>query len=104
MGYYYVIISHNINRKENMSTQKQYFVIEKAVWNFNKNEPRYSIMKDKSFSLEEASKMLIAYEQLNDQEEKTYHLQLVDLLLGEQPLVLSDEVKKENGASENSLF
>ena len=77
-----------------MSTQKQYFVIEKAVWNFNKNEPRYSIMKDKSFSLEEASKMLIAYEQLNDQEEKTYHLQLVDLLLGEQPLVLSDEVKK----------
>ena len=48
--------------------------------------------------------MLIAYEQLNDQEEKTYHLQLVDLLLGEQPLVLSDEVKNENGASENSLF
>ena len=87
-----------------MSTQKQYFVIEKAVWNFNKNEPRYSIMKDKSFSLEEASKMLIAYEQLNDQEEKTYHLQLVDLLLGEQPLVLSDEVKNGNGASENSLF
>ena len=84
-----------------MSTQKQYFVIEKAVWNFNKNEPRYSIMKDKSFSLEEASKMLIAYEQLNDQEEKTYHLQLVDLLLGEQPLVLSDEVKKENGARKN---
>ena len=86
-----------------MSTQKQYFVIEKAVWNFNKNEPRYSIMKDKSFSLEEASKMLIAYEQLNDQEEKTYHLQLVDLLLGEQPLVLNDEVK--NGkADENTLF
>ena len=86
-----------------MSTQKQYFVIEKAVWNFNNHEPRYSIMKDKSFSLEEASKMLIAYEQLNDQEEKTYHLQLVDLLLGEQPLVLSDEVK--NGkADENTLF
>ena len=86
-----------------MSTQKQYFVIEKAVWNFNKNEPRYSIMKDKAFSLEEASKMLIAYEQLNDQEEKTYHLQWVDLLLGEQPLVLNDEVK--NGkADENTLF
>ena len=86
-----------------MSTQKQYFVIEKAVWSFEK-QPKFSIMKDKSFSLEEASKMLIAYEQLNDQEEKTYHLQLVDLLLGEQPLVLSDEVKKENGASEYSLF
>ena len=87
-----------------MSTQKQYFVIAKAVWNFNKNEPRYSIMKDRAFSLEDATKMLIAYEQLNDQEEKTYHLQLVDLLLGEQPLVLSDEVKNGNGASENTLF
>ena len=87
-----------------MSTQKQYFVIEKAVWNFNNHEPRYSIMKDKAYNLEDATKMLIAYEQLNDQEEKTYHLQLVDLLLGEKPLVLSDEVKKENGASENSIF
>ena len=86
-----------------MSTQTQYIEKEKAVWNFNKNEPRYSIMKDKSFSLEEASKMLIAYEQLNDQEEKTYHLQCVDLLMSEQPLVLSDEVK--NGkADENTLF
>ena len=45
----------------------------------------------------------IAYEQLNDQEEKTYHLQCVDLLMSEQPLVLSDEVK--NGkADENTLF
>ena len=87
-----------------MSTQKQYFVIEKSVWNFNNHVPRFTIKKDKAFSLEDATKMLIAYEQLNDQEEKTYHLQLVDLLLGEQPLVLSDEVKKENGASENSIF
>ena len=77
-----------------MSTQKQYFVIEKAVWNFNKNEPRFSIMKDRAYSLEDATKMLIAYEQLNDQEEKTYYLQEVDLVLGqEKPLVLKDEVK-----------
>ena len=76
-----------------MSTQKQYFIIEKSVWNFNK-EPRYSIMKDRAYTLNEATKMLIAYEQLNDQEEKTYYLQEVDLLLGqEKPLVLTDEVK-----------
>jgi hypothetical protein len=86
-----------------MSTQKQYFVIEKSVWSFNKNEPRFDIMKDKAYSLEDATKMLIAYEQLNDQEEKTYHLQCVDLLMSEQPLVLNDEVK--NGkADENTLF
>ena len=87
-----------------MSTQKQYFVIEKAVWNFNNHEPRYSIMKDKAFNLEDATKMLIAYEQLNDQEEKTYFLQEVDLILGqEKPLVLKDEVKG-NGISDEMPF
>ena len=86
-----------------MSTQKQYFIIEKAVWNFDKN-PRYSIMKDRAYNLNEATKMLIAYEQLNDTEEKTYYLQEVDLLLGqEKPLVLKDEVKG-NGISEEMPF
>ena len=86
-----------------MDTEKQYFIIEKSVWNFNK-EPRYSIMKDRAYTLNEATKMLIAYEQLNDQEEKTYYLQEVDLLLGkEKPLVLKDEVKG-NGISEEMPF
>ena len=72
-----------------MENIKQYFIIEKSVWNFNK-EPRYSIMKDRAYTLNEATKMLIAYEQLNDQEEKTYYLQEVDLLLGqEKPLELN---------------
>ena len=76
-----------------MENTKTYFIVEKAVWNFNK-EPRYSIMKDRAYNLNDATKMLIAYEQLNDQEEKTYFLQEVDLLLGqEKPLVLKDEVK-----------
>lgn len=86
-----------------MENTKQYFIIEKSVWNFNK-EPRYSIMKDRAYTLNEATKMLIAYEQLNDQEEKTYYLQEVDLLLGqEKPLVLKDEVKG-NGISEEMPF
>ncbi len=76
-----------------MENNKQYFIIEKAVWNFDKN-PRYSIMKDRAYNLNEATKMLIAYEQLNDNEDVKYHLQQVDLLLSsEQPLVLKDEVK-----------
>ncbi len=86
-----------------MENTKQYFIIEKAVWNFDKN-PRYSIMKDRAYNLNEATKMLIAYEQLNDTEEKTYYLQEVDLLLGqEKPLVLKDEVKG-NGISEEMPF
>ena len=76
-----------------MENTKTYFIIEKAVWNFDKN-PKYSIMKDRAYTLNDATKMLIAYEQLNDTEEKTYYLQEVDLLLGqEKPLVLKDEVK-----------
>ena len=61
-----------------MSEEKKYFIIEKSVFNFDK-EPHFNIMKDKAFNLTDATKMLIAYEQLNDREEKTYHLQLVDL-------------------------
>ena len=76
-----------------MENIKTYFIIEKSVYTFDKN-PRYSIMKDRAYNLNEATKMLIAYEQLNDTEEKTYYLQEVDLLLGkEKPLVLKDEVK-----------
>ena len=86
-----------------MENTKQYFIIEKAEWNFDK-QPRFSIMKDRAYNLNEATKMLIAYEQLNDQEEKTYFLQEVDLLLGqEKPLVLKDEVKG-NGISEEMPF
>ena len=81
------------NRGVIMDTQKQYFIIEKSHFSFDK-QPRFNIMKDRAYNLNDATKMLIAYEQLNDTEEKTYFLQEVDLLLGqEKPLVLKDEVK-----------
>ena len=85
--------SNNNNRGIIMENIKTYFIIEKSVYNFDK-QPRFNIMKDRAYNLNEATKMLIAYEQLNDTEEKTYYLQEVDLLLGqEKPLVLKDEVK-----------
>ena len=88
--------SNNNNRGLIMDTEKKYFIIEKSVYTFDKN-PRYSIMKDRAYNLNEATKMLIAYEQLNDTEEKTYYLQEVDLVLGqEKPLVLKDEVKQNS--------
>jgi hypothetical protein len=77
-----------------MDTEKKYFIIEKAQYNFDK-QPRFNIMRDRAYTLSEATKMLIAYEQLNDREEKTYYLQEVDLILGqEKPLILKDEVKE----------
>ena len=85
--------SNNNNRGLIMENIKTYFIIEKSVYNFDK-QPRFNIMKDRAYNLNDATKMLIAYEQLNDTEEKTYFLQEVDLLLGqEKPLVLKDEVK-----------
>ena len=85
--------SNNNNRGLIMDTEKKYFIIEKSHFSFDK-QPRFNIMKDRAYNLNDATKMLIAYEQLNDTEEKTYFLQEVDLLLGqEKPLVLKDEVK-----------
>jgi hypothetical protein len=51
-------------------------------------------MKETAYSLEEATKMLLAYEQLNDDKDHTYHLNKVDeyLTSNEQPLVLNEEV------------
>ena len=54
-------------------------------------------MKDRAFSLEDATKMMIAYEQLNDDEDKSYHLQLIDLLLGEE------KKEKTNGKTDKEL-
>ena len=81
-----------------MSTQetKKYFVICKRQYNFEK-VPHFDIIKDRAFQLEVATKMLLAYEQLNEDECKTYHLQVVDLLLGEE------KKEKTNGKTDEEL-
>ena len=66
-----------------MDTEKKYFIIEKSVYNFDK-QPRFNIMKDRAYNLNEATKMLIAYEQLNDTEEKTRAEKIAERLLYDQ--------------------
>ena len=76
-----------------MSEQEtKFFVIRKDRW--PNNRVKYSIMKETAYSLEEATKILLAYEQLNDDKDHTYHLNKVDeyLTTNEQPLVLNEEV------------
>ena len=76
-----------------MSEQEnKFFVIRKDRW--PNNRVKYSIMKETAYSLEDATKMLLAYEQLNDDKDHTYHLNKVDEYLTnrEQPLVLNEEV------------
>ncbi len=74
-----------------MENEKQYFVIEQHKWSYPKDHFQYRIMKDKSFNLSDATKVLMAYEQLNDNEDIIFHLQPVDLMMS-TPLVLTKEV------------
>ena len=84
----------------NMTTQK-YFVIEKNKYSYPDEHFKYSIMKSKSFNLKTATRMLVAYEQLNDDKDKSFYLQNVDLLMGsnEEPLLLTKEMEVNNDRS-----
>jgi hypothetical protein len=81
----------------NEKNNDRFFVIERRSW--RRSNPNYSIMKDKHFDLTEATRNLLALEQLNDDKDITYFLEAVH---GE-PLKLEDEVK-ENGKTEEMPF
>ena len=74
---------------------KKYFVIEKNKYSYPDEHFKYSIMKSKSFDLKTATRMLVAYEQLNDDKNKSFYLQNVDLLMGskEEPLLLTEDME-----------
>ena len=74
---------------------QKYFVIEKNKYSYPDEHFKYSIMKSKSFDLKTATRMLVAYEQLNDDKDKSFYLQNVDLLMGskEEPLLLTEDME-----------
>ncbi len=86
-----------------MSEQK-YFIIRKDKWE-HMNKVKFTIMKDKAFTLEEATRNLLAYDQLNDNKDHSFHLQKVDPQFMEDttPLVLTEEVKTNGKAEEEEL-
>ena len=70
---------------------KKYFIIEKYV---GYQTERYNIHNQKMYDVETAMRKLLALDTLNEDRERTsYHLQEVDTSM--VPLVLTDEVKKE---------
>ena len=77
-----------------MTTEK-YFVIEKNKYSYPDEHFKYSIMKSKSFDLKTATRMLVAYEQLNDDKDKSFYIQNVDLFMGnnEEPLLLTEDME-----------
>ena len=87
-----------------MSEQK-YFIIRKDKWE-HMNKVRFTIMKDEAFTLEEATRNLLAYDQLNDNKDYSYHLQKVDPQFMEDtnPLVLTKDMEvKTNGKAQEEL-
>jgi hypothetical protein len=72
------------------STNK-FFIIKVTKWS---HQTTYEIMKQEPFSLEDATRNLLAYEQLNDNKDVKYHLNRFDEFLTnkEEPLVLNKEV------------
>jgi|TARA_R100000030_G_scaffold95242_1_gene82588 hypothetical protein len=93
----YVIRGYKQQKEDNMTNDKKYFVIEERIYSYPDTHSHYNVMKNKAYSLSEATKMLIAYEQLNDSDTTKYHLQLVDLMMSDnthEPLVLTDEVQQ----------
>ena len=70
---------------------KKYFIIEKEIF---LGTPKYSIHKGKMYQLENAMKIMLALDTLNEDRERfSYYLQEVDK--GMLPLVLTDEVVEE---------
>ena len=86
-----------------MSEQK-YFIIRKDNWK-HVNKVRFTIMKDEAFTLEEATRNLLAYDQLNDNKDYSFHLQEVDykFLDDTKPLVLTEEVKTNGKVDQEEL-
>ena len=71
--------------------EDKFFIIKK--YKFLKND-NYEIMKSKPFSLTEALRMLLAYDQLNDNKDVSYHLNKVDSFEPyEDPLILNKDME-----------
>jgi|TARA_R110000751_G_scaffold33934_1_gene84454 hypothetical protein len=80
----------------NMTTKNtKYFVIEKTKYSYPNEHFKYDIMKNIAFDLSTAFKKLVAYEELNDNKDKTYHVQNIDLSASadEQPLLLTKDME-----------
>ena len=74
--------------------EKKFFIVEKFK---GYGGDRYSIHSNSMYDLTTAVRKLLALDTLNEDKERTsYHLQEVSFSTVQEPLVLTDEVKKDN--------
>ena len=73
---------------------KKFMIIEKEIF---LGTPKYSIHKSMIYDLTTAVRKLLALDTLIEDKERTsYHLQEVSFSTVQEPLILTDEVKKDN--------
>ena len=69
--------------------EKKFFIIKKAKY------IGFQIHDNKSYDLTTAVRKLLALDELNDDNETSFHLQEVNFSMVDKPLILKDEVKEE---------
>jgi len=85
-------MSDTIKKADEHFGNRKFFIIEKEIF---LGTPKYSIHKGKMYSLTSATRILLALDTLNEDNERySYYLQEVTDK-GLLPLVLTDEVKEE---------
>ena len=73
----------------NELNEKKFFIIKKAKY------IGFQIHDNKSYDLTTAVRKLLALDELNDDNETSFHLQEVNFSMVDKPLILKDEVKEE---------
>ena len=76
--------------------EKTFFIIKKAKY------IGFQIYDNKSYDLTSAVRKLLALDELNDDNETSYHLQEVNFSMVDKPLKLTDEVKP-NGEDKEQM-
>ena len=87
----YFILWYNNNITD---IDKKYFIIRKTEWGHQKST--FEIMKDRPFNMTDATRNILAYDQLNDNKKTTYHLLEVSS-------DITDEVKKNSNGEGKQL-
>ena len=74
--------------------EKTFFIIKKAKY------IGFQIHDNKSYDLTTAGRKLLAFDELNDDKETSYHLQEVNFSMVDKPLKLTEEMEVKEEQSE----
>ena len=74
---------------------KKYLVIKATKWNFQ-NSIQYTVVSDKAYPLNKACDIIVASETMNENKSTTFHLQEINFVETDKPLVLTKDMEVDN--------